>query len=136
MLELTEDAYTVIVEHARECEPREACGILGGTYGKQRSFADVVYPCKNASPVPEQQYEIAPEVQFELITEIEQRDRDIVGFYHSHPRGPDQPSETDEKLATWDGYSYVIAILDGNNVDVGSWRWNGERFEREEVNVG
>ena len=37
--------------------------------------------------------------------------------------------------ATWAGYSYVIVSLDGSTPEIGSWRWTGEGFERERVEV-
>lgn len=124
------DAYDAIVEHARAAAPEEACGMLAGEFGEDRSVAVEARPAENASPVPEQEYEIDPAEQFELMTEIEDAGREVAGFYHSHPRGPDGPSATDEARATWDGYSYVIVSLDGEPA-VGSWRWDGERFEQE-----
>ncbi|MGM0606722.1 MAG: Mov34/MPN/PAD-1 family protein, partial [Halobacteriota archaeon] len=58
---------------------------------------------------------------------------EVVGFYHSHPGGPSGPSETDARLAAWPGHSYVIVSLAGGTAEFGSWRWRGDRFEREPV---
>ena len=41
-----------------------------------------------------------------------ERDMDVLGFYHSHPDHPAQPSEYDREHA-WPGYSYVIASVSG-----------------------
>lgn len=131
MLAISPEAYDAIVEHARAAAPEEACGVLGGEYGEDRSVAAVARRAENASPVPEREYEIAPEGQFELMNAIEAEGREVAGFYHSHPRGPRGPSATDEARATWDGYSYLIVSLDGDEPFVGSWRWDGEGFERE-----
>ena len=43
-----------------------------------------------------------------------------------------EPSETDREQATWPGYSYAICAFDGYPY-LGSWRWTGERVERETV---
>lgn len=131
MLAISRAAYDAIVDHARAAAPEEACGILAGEYGEDRSVASEARPAENVAPVPEREYEIAPEEQFELMSEIEDEGREVAGFYHSHPRGPPGPSATDEARATWDGYSYVIVSLDGEHPFVGSWRWTGERFEPE-----
>ncbi|MFC6750750.1 Mov34/MPN/PAD-1 family protein [Deinococcus aquaticus] len=40
---------------------------------------------------------------------------ELVGLYHSHPRGPDQPSLTDTRLATYD-VPYLIADLHGGTL--------------------
>jgi proteasome lid subunit RPN8/RPN11 len=67
---------------------------------------------------------------------IEDGGEDVVGFYHSHPSGPPRPSQTDTARATWEGYSYVIVSLDGQQPYVGSWRWTGDHFEQEVVAIG
>lgn len=133
MLVLSREAYDTIVSHARTSAPEEACGVLGGDHGADRSLADAALRAENASPVPEREYEIAPAEQFELMEAIEDAGREVVGFYHSHPRGPTGPSATDEARATWDGYAYVIVSLAGDDPEVNSWRWTGEGFEREVV---
>lgn len=136
MLVLSRDAYDEILAHARASAPEEACGLLGGDHGAERSLAETARPAENASSVPEREYEIDPAEQFELMEAIEAEGQEVAGFYHSHPRGPDGPSATDVARATWDGYSYVIVSLSGGEPEVGSWRWTGERFEQEELVVG
>lgn len=135
MLELSDEAHERIVSHARECHPEEACGILGGEHGEERSTAETAHPAENASPVPEREYEIDPAEQFELMEAIEGADREVAGFYHSHPHGPTEPSATDGARATWDGYSYVVVSLAGDSPEVNAWRWTGESFEREALGV-
>jgi proteasome lid subunit RPN8/RPN11 len=48
----------------------------------------------------------------------------VVGFYHSHPRGPAAPSETDRDRATWTGYVYAIVAPEA----VVAYRWTGASF--------
>ena len=67
---------------------------------------------------------------------IEENGMEVVGFYHSHPIGPDEPSETDAADATWDGYSYVIVSLNGSHPFVGSWRWTGDGVRPRSVRLG
>ena len=56
-----------------------------------------------------------------------ERDMDVLGFYHSHPDHPAQPSETDREAA-WPGYSYVIqSVRDGRAAEVRSWRLQDDR---------
>ena len=33
----------------------------------------------------------------------------LIGYYHSHPRGPARPSATDRKMAAGDGMIWAIA---------------------------
>lgn len=136
MIVIERPSYDALVEHAREGKPNEVCGVLGGTYGEERSTVETVARTSNISPNPASEYHMDPEEQLDRLEAIEHQGLDVVGFYHSHPTGPPAPSRTDVARATWAGYSYVIIELAGEPV-VGSWRWNGddERFEPEIVRV-
>jgi proteasome lid subunit RPN8/RPN11 len=137
MLRLAPAVHEDIVAHAREDAPAEVCGVLAGTHGAAAdggaSTAHASARATNAADSPRNRYEIAPAEQLELMRELEADGDEVVGFYHSHPRGPPAPSNVDAHEATWEGYSYVIVSLGADDPDVRSWRWTGERFEREAV---
>ncbi len=126
-----------IREHAVEGALEEVCGVLGGTYGAdgEPSRARTAAGVSNVAAAPRTRYELDPSEQFRAMETIEDAGEDVMGFYHSHPRGPPHPSVTDEALATWAGYSYVIVSLAGPEPEIRSWRWTGEAFERETVEV-
>ncbi|RXK46350.1 desampylase [Halorientalis pallida] len=135
MLELSRSVYDELIAHARERAPEECCGVLGGRQGADRSRADRHRRASNIASDPETAYELDPEEQLAHMQAIEDAGQDVVGFVHSHPAGPPRPSRTDERQATWTGYSYVIVVLDGAEPFVGSWRWTGERFQQETVAI-
>ncbi|WP_049922002.1 desampylase [Halopiger djelfimassiliensis] len=133
---------TAILERARDGRPAEICGVLGGTFGFHRSRVRSQYPAENAAETPRTRYRIDPEVQLERFERLEDRGEEIVGFYHSHPRGPPRPSETDIAQATWPDRSFLIVSLEP--FAVRSWRWRiaderggrereHGRFERERI---
>ncbi|WP_135823921.1 desampylase [Halorussus ruber] len=137
-----------ILDHAREKAPDEACGLLAGTRTEGERAdgpthrVETRHPAENVAETPRTRYEIDPREQLELMEAIEESGREVVGFYHSHPRGPAGPSETDAAQATWPDRSYLIVSLggtegaqDGETVSVGSWRWTGEEFVEESVLV-
>ncbi len=132
MLRLTRAVYDAAIDHAREGAPAEVCGVLGGDRGP-RSRVRTLRRAENVADVPHTEYRIDPTAQLALMEEIEADGEAVVGFYHSHPRGPAAPSPTDRRCATWTGRYYVIVVLDGAHPYVGSWRWTGEAFEREAV---
>ena len=134
MLVLRRAAYDAIIDHAIDGQPEEICGVLGGQFDEERSRVTSIYRATNVSERPRTEYFMDPEEQLELLDEIEDQGDDVVGFYHSHPAGPTVPSTTDEARATWPGYSYLIAALDGHPF-IGSWRWTGDTFEQEVVSV-
>jgi proteasome lid subunit RPN8/RPN11 len=106
--------------------------VLAGEHNDERSRVVAAHPTANVAEAPRTRYRIGPEELLATVEEIEAGGREVVGFYHSHPSGPERPSATDEARATWSGYSYVICSLAGEP-SLGSWRWTGERFEAEEI---
>ena len=146
MIVLPSAIREAIRERAREGRPEEICGVLGGAYepaGASRVRSQ--YPADNVAEAPRTRYEIDPEQQLAIFDRLEDHCEAIVGFYHSHPRGPPRPSETDAKLATWPDRSYLIVSLEPH--EIGSWRWradperdgdepgSGGQFERERLVV-
>ncbi|ADB62355.1 Mov34/MPN/PAD-1 family protein [Haloterrigena turkmenica DSM 5511] len=125
-----------ILERAREGAPEEICGIFGGDFEPEgQSRVRSQYPAGNVAETPRTRYRIDPEEQLAIFEHLEDRGEEIVGFYHSHPRGPPSPSATDEAQATWPDRSYLIVSLEP--LEVGSWRWredgDDERFDRERI---
>lgn len=138
-LVLPERLEAAVVDHARAGAPEEVVGVLAG---ERDAGADDREPtvrvertlrAENAAERPETRYEIAPAEELELLERVEDAGLAVVGFYHSHPAGPPAPSPTDERLAAWPDRSYVIVSLAGDEPELASWRWTGERFEREPV---
>ncbi|WP_137289389.1 desampylase [Natronorubrum halophilum] len=131
-----------ILERARDGRPEEICGIFGGEYDPSpdgRSRVRSYYPAPNIAETPRTRYRIDPEAQLEIFEALEgDAGEEIVGFYHSHPRGPPRPSATDAARATWPDRSYLIVSLEP--LEVGSWRWRKEgasgAFERERLVLG
>ena len=134
MITFERDAYDAVIGYAEEGVPEEVCGVLAGSHGAERSTVEAVRPTENVAGRPRTRYEIDPTELLATVERVEANGLSVVGFYHSHPTGGPNPSETDVARATWDGYSYVICALEGAPF-VGSWRWNGSegRFERETV---
>jgi len=132
MLAVPDPVRAAVLAHAREGAPEEVVGVLAGTHGEERSTVERPLRAANAADAPRIRYEIAPAEALELLERVDDAGLDVVGFYHSHPRGPLEPSAADARRAAWPGYSYlVVSLADGP--DVGSWRWTGERFRKEPV---
>ncbi len=139
VIEFTRPAYDAVVDHARRGDPAEVCGVLAGkpVDGAADGDHDVVVearPTDNVAERPETRYRIDPEELFAVVESVEADGLEVVGFYHSHPAGPAEPSGTDVARATWIDHSYVVCALDGHPF-VGSWRWRGddEGFEPEKL---
>jgi proteasome lid subunit RPN8/RPN11 len=125
-LTLTQSQIEQIVAHARSEAPIEACGLMGGSNGRVLR----VYPAINALNSPTR-YLLQPADLLAALMDMEARGwrPDPVAIYHSHPRGPETPSETDVAESFYPESIYIIiAHLDRPTPSV-----RGFRIEREQV---
>jgi proteasome lid subunit RPN8/RPN11 len=91
-LTLTRSQVEQMIAHARAEAPLEACGLLGGENGRVLR----VYPTVNALHSPNR-FLVQPEQLLEVLQALEAEGGgpDPLAIYHSHPCGPETPSETD-----------------------------------------
>ncbi len=95
-------------EHAREVQPHECCGLIGGGDG----IAQSIYRMRNVSRKPLSAYEAAPEDLFDAQRQMRSRNEELLAIYHSHPRASDPtPSETDVRMAYYPKAIYFIIGL-------------------------
>lgn len=95
-----------IVAHAREGYPEEVCGLISSRAGA----AVAVHRGRNISPTPRVAYELDHET-LALQIQFEDQGLELAGIYHSHPHGPETPSETDVNMAFYPDAAYVIVSL-------------------------
>lgn len=97
-------ALTAMLEHARAAAPDEACGLL---YGDPATVA-AAEPARNVAAHPQRNFEIEPAALLRAHREARATGRQVVGWYHSHPRGSAEPSATDAARAVEDGRLWLI----------------------------
>ncbi len=98
--------YDELLAHAREDAPNECCGLIGGTDGS----AATVYRAQNAEASP-LRYNLDPQDQFRIMSEMDEAGEELVGIYHSHTASPAYPSQTDINLAAYPDAIYLIVSL-------------------------
>jgi desampylase len=132
-LELREE----LISFARDGDPDEVCGILGGRSGA----VERVFPVRNTAdevgadagvfrdrtsgvaaagrkPV---HYYMDPRDQLRVYNELDELSLDVVGYYHSHTHSEARPSPTDIRLATDLEPVYVLVSLT-HQPNVRAWR--------------
>lgn len=133
-MELVGTVRESIVGHARDAAPAEACGLLGGRPG-QRPVVTAAIATPNVAREPRRRFEIDPEALLAGQEAFEAAGLDLVGFYHSHPEGPDGPSETDRELAQWEATHTLIVSLSGPEPAVGAWQYDDGSFRATTLDV-
>ena len=122
-----------IHDHAREGYPEEVAGALVGMNIEGMKIVVDVWRAENTHEEERsRRFLIEPLKIKEFEKRAEGRDMDVLGFYHTHPDHPAEPSEYDREHA-WPGYSYVIASVGSDNVeDMRSWTLKSDRSGYDE----
>jgi proteasome lid subunit RPN8/RPN11 len=131
---LTDDVVAAIRAHGRETYPDECCGALIGRDGR----ASEAFALPNATEEgPRRRFLVRPADYRAAETRASEQGLDLLGFYHSHPDHPAQPSQYDLDHA-WPVFSYVIvSVRAGTPQELRSWRLRDDRsqFDEEEIHA-
>jgi proteasome lid subunit RPN8/RPN11 len=121
--------------HGAAAYPYECCGALIGTTSDD-GRVEVIEAAELENVTdegPRRRFRVSPADYRHAEARARERGAELVGFYHSHPDHPAQPSQYDLDHA-WPNFSYVIvAVADGAAGDIRSWRLRPDRsgFEEE-----
>jgi [CysO sulfur-carrier protein]-S-L-cysteine hydrolase len=109
-----------IVQHLEACLPEEGCGMVGG----RMNTSEVILPVRNElhSPV---RFRMDAIEQLEKMILIEDSNLELLAIFHSHPAGPEFPSETD--IAEF-AYPGTITLIYSKE----SGRWKARGFQIED----
>lgn len=133
MIILTEQQYEILVSHALQCLPAEACGLLGGIREGEKRIVARVYKLSNVDNSPEH-FSMDPKEQFAAVKDMRSNGWELLGNFHSHPESPSRPSEEDKRLAFDAGASYLIlSLADRDRLVLKSFRIYGGTVEEEPV---
>jgi proteasome lid subunit RPN8/RPN11 len=128
-----------IGRHAELTYPEECCGFLLGEESAGATRVDrIVGAANERRDNRHNRFVMSPETVLAAHKEARAAGLAVVGYYHSHPDHPAEPSEFDREHA-WPGLSYLIVSVHGGRVDgARSWRLRDdrERFEEERLARG
>lgn len=114
MLVLNDDVRKALISHAELEYPRECCGVLLGKRADGKRIAERAVRLENKSVSDKTaHFTVDPLAIPEIELSAAAKNREIVGFYHSHPNCAAVPSKTDE-LYMLDGFSYpIVSVSEG-----------------------
>ena len=107
----------LVIKHAKEKYPQEACGLLVG-----RGSADRFIPMENTLG-SSTAYEMDPAHLISTFRDLRDAGEDLVAIFHSHPRGPARPSESDIRRAYYpEAAQLIISLADPERPQVAGFR--------------
>jgi len=114
LLTVTTIVNTELVKHAFQEVPKECCGILAGRGNAIQQNYRITNTARNSS-----KFIMKSDEQIQAMSDIKQNGLNILGFYHSHPNGVQNPSSSDIKMAIQSGWSgdtifHVIVALEND----------------------
>ena len=110
MIQIEQEDYVAIINHAIEGLPNEACGLLAGVVVDGVTYVKKVY-CLTNVDASREHFSMDPKEQFAAIKDIRSNNLQLIGNFHSHPETPARPSEEDKRLAYNSKLLYGIVSL-------------------------
>ncbi|MGI9048037.1 MAG: Mov34/MPN/PAD-1 family protein [Rubrobacteraceae bacterium] len=125
-----------IHDHAREAYPEECAGALIGMDVEGMKIVVDVWRAENThEDERSRRFLIEPLKIKQFEDQAAEREMDLLGFYHSHPDHPAEPSEYDRDHA-WPGWSYIITSVGKEEIkDTRSWVLRGDRSGYDEEDL-
>ena len=103
-VDVTREVIAALEEAALAAFPCEACGILLGCDARITGFV----PAANVHASPETHFEIDPQALVDAHRAARAGGPQVLGYFHSHPRGEPEPSATDRAQSPRDGRIWAI----------------------------
>ena len=133
MIVLPAAARAALLAHCEAERPREACGLLLGRREAGRLVIVELGAARNAEPErPETRFELHPADLVAGEARARAQGLELLGAWHSHPRGEALPSETDRRAGAA-GWLQLIVGLGGEAPVLRAWRPEGGRLVEEAI---
>ena len=124
LIRLPEPLECQVRHHCEEQYPHEACGaLIGEGDGSTAAWcvAEIRAAPNEHADDHARRYLVPPAFQVQVEQYARASGQDVIGYYHSHPDHPAQPSEYDRAHA-WCGYLYLIcAVRQGRAADLNAF---------------
>ncbi len=134
-MRMPRNVFESVVSHARESLPRECCGILMARVDDPSTVTMAIRAENAESDSPEQEYVLGHKAHLAAVDMESSGAVRIIGYYHSHPQGGNRPSARD-KVRAIAGTTYLVLGLGCDAVEYAAWRFEGDAFAPEPLEVG
>lgn len=117
-VQLTSALKEALVAQAEAVAPHECCGLLLGA----GQIITAIQPARNVHCHPATYFEIDPATVVAAHRAARAGGPQVLGYYHSHPAGPPEPSLTDRTMAVQDNKVWAIVGRGEGGWTVRFWR--------------
>jgi len=97
----------ILLDHTNKEEPNESCAILYGNKNEEENTVKEIWLTKNSNPSPIE-FTLSAEQTWEMDQKRKELNLEIIGIFHSHPKGDAYPSNTDKKFMQNNPYVWII----------------------------
>ena len=97
----------ILLDHTHKEEPNESCAILYGNKIEEENTVKEIWLTKNSNPSPIE-FTLSAEQTWEMDQKRKELNLEIIGIFHSHPKGDAFPSSTDKKFMQNNPYVWII----------------------------
>ena len=103
-----------LLDHSNKEEPNESCAVLYGKKKGEENIVEEIWLIENidSSPV---EFTLSYEQTLKMYKKSEELNLEIIGIFHSHPKGEAYPSNTDKKFMKINQDEYIWIIYSGIN---------------------
>jgi desampylase len=122
---------TPVIDHARSTAPHEACGVL---LGHPDEPVRQIVTMTNHADDPTHHFHIDPHELADILAAARRDRLELIGFYHSHPKGRPIPSPLDIRRAgEWS--VHLIVGLRGPQAEMAAWYIRNGRVKRLQLHL-
>ena len=104
----------ILLDHTHKEDPNESCAILYGNKNEEENTVKEIWLTKNSNPSPIE-FTLSAEQTWEMDQKRKELNLEIIGIFHSHPKGEAYPSSTDKKYMKINQNQYIWIIYSGIN---------------------
>ena len=134
MITMSKNDYEIILKHARENLPEEACGLIAGKKDGNNKSIEKVYCLTNIDHSNEH-FSLDPKEQLAAVKDMRANGLVPLGNWHSHPSSPSRPSVEDIRLAFDSKASYLILSLMADYPVLNSFHIEGGEWTKEDLRI-
>ena len=138
MINISKELAQKISFHGEKTYPEECCGAILGIDQDGVRMVKEVHEIHNAQDASrDRRFLVTPDQYQNAERAAKEKHFELLGFYHSHPNHPAEPSQFDlEHAMPW--FSYVIvSVMGGRAGHMTAWVLNEsrKRFDEQSLNI-